>query len=192
MIGSWDDDGWAEDLESWEELADLLRSDWDRIDSPPLGLSIERADGLIAFDLRERWHARHRRGLHRLGFRPLARGGVHVWKWDVEPQLHTTDLSRFASPFESIFEREPSAATVLRMRTSLARDHLVREQALRVLRDVFRCEPADLAVLLVREDDAWEEEDEDDVWPLPGAEGPAVTAGGVYLRSSQANRWRWD
>lgn len=40
------------------------------------------------------------------------------------------------------------------------------EQALRVLRDVFRCEPGDLAVVLVREDDGWGEDDE--VLPLPG------------------------
>lgn len=127
MIGGWYDDGWAEDLESWEELADLLRGDWDRVAHPSLGLSLERADGLLAFDLRGRWHARHRRGLHRLGFRALALGGVDVWKWDVEPQLHATDLSRFASPFESIFGAERSvagAATVVRLRTSLARDYL--------------------------------------------------------------------
>ncbi|CAN5289128.1 hypothetical protein BH24ACT10_BH24ACT10_10390 [soil metagenome] len=168
MIGFGYDDGWAEDLESWEELADLLCSDWDRVEHTPLGLSLERADGLLAFDLRERWHARHRRGLHRLGFRAVALGGVEVWKWDVEPQLHTTDLSRFASSFESIFADERSAAVVVRRRTSLARDHLVREQALRVLRDVFRCHPGDLGVLLVRGDDDWGDDDEEEVWPLPG------------------------
>lgn len=170
MIGGWYDDGWAEDLTSWEELAELLRGDWDRVAHPSLGLSLERADGLLAFDLHGRWHARHRRGLHRLGFRALALGRVVVWKWDVEPQLRTTDLSRFANPFESIFGAERSAAgaaRVVRLRTSLARDHLVREQALRVLRDVFRCQPSDLGVLLVQEDDAWGDED-DDVWPLPG------------------------
>ncbi len=170
MIGFGYDDGWAEDLESWEELADLLRDDWDRVEHPPLGLSLERADGLLAFDLRGRWHARHRRGLHRLGFRAVALGGVDAWKWDVEPQLRTTDLSRFASSFESIFGDERSAAGAARvggLRTSLARDHLVREQALRVLREVFRCEPADLGVLLVREDDDWADED-DEVWSLPG------------------------
>jgi hypothetical protein len=190
MIGSWDDDGWAEDLESWEELADLLRSDWDRIDSPPLGLSIERADGLIAFDLRERWHARHRRGLHRLGFRPLARSGVQRVDVGRGAAAAHTDLSRFASPFESIFEREPSAATVLRMRTSLARDHLVREQALRVLRDVFRCEPADLAVLLVRRTTRGRRRTRTTSGRCRELRRPAVTAGGVYLRASQANRWR--
>lgn len=96
----------------------------------------------------------------------MALGGVELWKWDVEPQLHTTDVSRFASSFESIFADERSAAVVVRLRTSLARDHLVREQALRVLRDVFRCQPGHLGVLLVREDDDWG--DDDEVWPLPG------------------------
>ena len=40
-----------------------------------------------------------------------------------------------------------------------------------MLREAFRCEPDDLAVLLVREDDEWaddEDEDEDDAWPLAG------------------------
>lgn len=67
----------------------------------------------------------------------------------------------------SIFEVGPpaaGAARVLRLRTSLARDQLVREQALRVLREVFGCAPGDLEVLLVREDDEWEE----DAWPPPG------------------------
>ena len=168
MSGAWYDDDWAQDLESWEELAELLRGDWDRVHHPPLGLSLERANGLVAFDLHQRWHARHRRGLHRLGFRtPGPRG---VWLWDVEPALHATDVNLFASPFESIVEVGPSAAgaaRVLRLRTSLARDHLVREQALRVLREVFRCEPADLGVLLVQADDDWEDEEED-AWPLPG------------------------
>lgn len=168
MTGAWYDDNWAEGLESWEELAHLLRSEWDRVEDSSLGLSLERADGLLAFDLRERWHARHRRGLHRLGFRAVALGGVEVWKWDVEPQLHTTDLSRFASSFESTFSDERSAARVVRLRTSLARDHLIREQALRVLRDVFRCQPGDLGVLLVREDDDWGDDGEEEVWPLPG------------------------
>jgi len=159
MIGFEDDDGWAEDLESWEQLADLLSDDWDRVEHAPLGLSLERAEGLLAFDLRGRWHARHRRGLHRLGFRIVAPGGVQVWTWEVEPQLHTTDLSRVASSFASIFADERSAGVVVRLRTSLARDHLVREQALRVLRDIFRCQPGDLRVLLVREDADWDNDD---------------------------------
>ena len=62
-----------------------------------------------------------------------------------------------------------AAARVRRLRTTLARDHLVREQALRALREAFRCEPPDLGVLLVREDDEGaDDEDEDDAWPLPG------------------------
>ncbi len=85
----------------------------------------------------------------------------------MKPQLHRTDLSRFASLFASIFADERSAGVVLPLRTSLARDHLVREQALRVLREVFHCEPGDLGVLLVREDDDWGDED-DEVWSLPG------------------------
>lgn len=54
----------------------------------------------------------------------------------------------------------------MRLRTSLARDELVHQQALRVLREVFRCVPSGLAVLLTREDDEWGDADDD--WPLPG------------------------
>ena len=166
MIGAWFDDGLPEDVASWADLEDLLRSDWDRVEHQVVGLSLERADGLMAFDLRGQWHARHRRGLHRLGFRALS--GSSIWAWDVEPPLRTTDLSLFASPLESIFRAFPTAAArVLQLRTTLARDHLVREQALRVLREAFRCEPDDLGVLLVREEEEWAE-DEDDAWPLPG------------------------
>lgn len=167
MIGGWYDDGWVDDLESWEEVADLLRDEWDRVEHPGFGLSLERADGLLAFDLGGRWRARHRRGLHRLGFRKLDLPRIDVWLWDVEPQLRSTDLSAFATAFEAVHGTERYVAALRWLRSSLARDHLVREQALRVLRDVFPCEPADLHVLLVQEDDEWEDE-EDDAWPLHG------------------------
>lgn len=163
MTWSWDDP-WADDLASWEDVAEVLHSDWDRVEHAALGLWLERAEGLLAFDERGRWRARHRRGLHRLGFRRSALGGTDVWQWDMEPQLLATDLSRFAISFESIFSGGRSAARARRLRTLLARDHLVREQALRVLREVFRCEPGGLAVLLVREEEQWD----DDVWPLSG------------------------
>ena len=91
----------------------------------------------------------------------MAPDATDCWQWDVESQLHAADLSRFASPIESIVGAELSSASALRLRTLLAREHLVREQALRVLRDVFRFELSDLAVLLVREDDDWA----DDTWP---------------------------
>lgn len=39
---------------------------------------------------------------------------------------------------------------------------------MRVLQEVFRCEPGDLAVLLVREDDEWEADEDVDAWPLSG------------------------
>ncbi len=168
MIAGWYDDDWVEDLESWEELAELLRGDWDRMTHPALGLSLERADGLLAFDLRGRWRARHRRGLHRLGFRAVPLGGMDVWKWDAESAVRDADLTQSGSPF--VLDREPTAvgaAIVQRLRRALARDRLVREQALRVTREVFRCEPGELGVLLVREDDEWGDED-DDVWPPPG------------------------
>ncbi len=172
MITDGYDDGWAEGFESWEELEELLHGEWDRVEHAASGLSLERADGLLAFDAHRRWHARHRRGLHRLGFRGLDLGRTTVWMWDVQPQLRATDLGRFAGPFEAVLASAASAASVAaaariqRARTSLARDHLVREQTMRVLRNVFRCRPEDLAVLLVREDFGL---DEDDAWALPRA-----------------------
>ena len=166
MNWGWDDP-WVDDLASWEDVAEVLRDDWDRVVHLPLGLSLERADGLLAFDERGRWRARHRRGLHRVGFRPVALGGTDVWQWDVRPQLRATDLSRSASPFESIFGGGRSGPTALRLRTLLAQDQLVREQAMRVLREVFRCEPGELSVLLVREQEQWGDE-ADDAWPLSG------------------------
>ncbi len=165
---TWDgDDPLVDDLASWEGVCEVLRNDWDRVVHLPLGLSLERADGLLAFDERGRWRARHRRGLHRLGFRPMALGGTDAWQWDVRPQLQATDLSRFASPFESIFGHGRSGPTALRLRTLLARDQLVREQAMWVVREVFQCEPGELAVLLVREEEQWGDED-DDAWPRSG------------------------
>lgn len=167
VIGRWYDDGWVEELESWEEVADLLRGEWDRVEHPAWGLSLARTEGLLAFDLRGQWRARHRRGLHRLGFRKLAVPRIEAWLWDVRPQLRTTDLSAFATAFEAVHGTERYAGGLRWLRTTLARDHLVREQALRVLRDVFRCEPGDLEVLHVEEEDGWEDE-EDEAWPVAG------------------------
>lgn len=134
---NWDwDDPWVDDLASWEDVGEVLRADWDRVVHPSLGLSLERAEGLLAFDERGRWRARHRRGLHRLGFRPVALGGTDVWQWDVEPQLQATDLSRSASPFGWILGVDRFGPTSLRLRTLLARDQLVRDQAVLVLREV--------------------------------------------------------
>ncbi len=133
-------------------------------------LCLARVDaGLFLPEPAGRWHARHRRALHRLGFRPLRSARATVWQWHAQQQLEAVDLTAFATPLESMFRAaapDRAAAYVQRPRACRATEHLILEQTQRVLRDAFRCEPGDVAVLLAREEDEWEEED-DDLWSLP-------------------------
>ena len=65
MTWSWDDP-WADDLASWEDVAEVLHSDWDRVEHAALGLWLERAEGLLAIDERGRTSRnRTRRGYRR-------------------------------------------------------------------------------------------------------------------------------
>lgn len=164
-------DDWADGFTSWAEVTELLREEWTRVEQVGWDLCLERVDaGLFLPEPAGRWHARHRRALHRLGFRPLRSGRAAVWHWAVKQQLESIDLAAFATPMESAFAAarpERAAVYVQQLRTVLATEHLIREQTQRVLRDAFRCEPGEVAVLLAREEDEWEEDQDDDLWSLP-------------------------
>ena len=146
-------DGWMDGFLSWEEVEDCLSERWSRVDLLGWGLCLVR-DGqhLLAVEQPGRWRARHRRGLHRLGFRPLAARGRTVWWWDVQQQLRDLDLDSFADPAEAVVARATPGRRqrqVLLLRTLLATEQLMLDQAQRVLRDVFRAAPGEIAVLLV-------------------------------------------
>jgi hypothetical protein len=121
------------------------------------------ADGLTVDEWRNaRMRARHRRGLHRLGFRPTGHGHVTFWDWDVAPALAKTAHSEH----DELLERyarlaRPEAVAALRRR--LVGGELIVKQAQRVMHEVFRSELRDLAGAVYREAEYWEEEG---VWPV--------------------------
>lgn len=161
-------DEWLDNFDSWDEIWDLLHDDWEWIDDVRQGFRVEQeANGLLVVEANHRFRARDRRGLHRLGFRATSSGPVTLWRWDIETELRQMDLSVFAGPLERIFDTFDPAfrqRKIDQMRTRLATAHLMTERTQQVLRDVFRSQLSDVAVLLVREDDSW---DDDEEWPLP-------------------------
>lgn len=99
--------------------------------NPSAGLSLERADGLVASELHGHEGARTDAGCTGSASAPCPTAESTRRCGMFQPQLRAVDLSRFASPVDSIFRGEKAAISVLRLRTSLARDHFVREQAIR-------------------------------------------------------------
>lgn len=156
---------WFDGFTSWEEVWELLADDWSHIDGEQQQLRLEHGvDDLVVPEVDRRLRARQRRALHRMGFRSFTGLRVTVWRWDVEAALHRVDLEDFRTSFERVFEAWPAearAAKVKQARLRLARSHLVTTQAQRVVREVFRSQPQDLAVSVYREPDDWDELDDE-------------------------------
>jgi hypothetical protein len=99
----------------------------------------------------ERWRARHRRGLHRLGFRRISRAGISVWGWT----LPLSELTAAAAAHPIMHTTGPRTRAHERLARAFSREQLMREQLRRVLADVFGYEPARLCVELPEDADDW-------------------------------------
>jgi hypothetical protein len=160
---------WIDDFGSWEEVWDLLHGDWISMEDLARRLRLERdGDDLLVLEVDRRLRARQRRGLHGLGFRPTGHDRVTVWHWDSRLALRDVDVSAFASPVESMFDRWEGAARAAKvesLRRYLATAQLLDDKAQRVVRDVFGSDPADVAVELVAEDEPWDAAWDEDSGP---------------------------
>ncbi|MCU1592214.1 MAG: hypothetical protein JWP11_3470 [Frankiales bacterium] len=98
------------------------------------------------------WRARHRRGLHRLGFRPVVSRGIAVWQWRPTDELIAEELRTKPALPDDV----ATTAFLKTLNIILVSDELLQDQALRVLRDVFRCPPSDLRLQVPQEhEDDW-------------------------------------
>lgn len=153
------DELWFSGFSEWDDVWSLLQGDdWMALRDDRQRLEVHAgADGLVVYEWRdERMLARHRRGLHKLGFRPDAYGHVTLWEWDVGPTLATT----YHSEHDEMLERYARLArpeTVAALRRRLVGGELIVEHAQRVVHEVFRCEVRDLAVAVYREPEYWDE-----------------------------------
>src|SRR5688500_11362421 len=90
-------ESWFHGFTCWEDVRSLLLiDDWMALRDDRQGLEVHGScDGLIVYEWPDdRLRARHRRGLHKLGFRPTGPDHVTFWEWDVVPSLATTARSR--------------------------------------------------------------------------------------------------
>lgn len=139
---SWEHD--IDGLRSWADLEHHLGDAWSDVTDRRTGLVLLTVFDQLLVDEPPDGTAAQRRALQQLGFQLR---DERCWSWT--PRDLTNGL-RTARSYEQL------AAAVDRARS---------RQALRVLRDVYGCAPADLRVTVVDEDGEDEWEDDDDVLP---------------------------
>ncbi len=104
---------------SWQDLADWLSGGWFcLLTGTEPGSVFHGSDGLVVLEQPGALRARHRRGLHRSGFRPCAGEAIVAWVWRSGDE-----------------RRRP-------------RHERCDERAIHLLRDVFRASPHEVGVLL--------------------------------------------
>ena len=129
------------DLPSWDDVSDVLREEWLAVHDGRDRCLVRVRDGLGLVERPRLLRARERRGLHRLGYRLQRAGDLRLWVWllpDDPPPDQGLDL----------------AASLRRWDL---RGRLLREQAVRTVRDVLGADVEAVSVDLLPQED----EDED-------------------------------
>ena len=137
---------------SWDDVADVLRDEWLAVHAGHDRCLLRVRDGLSLVERPRLLRARERRGLHRLGYRLQRAGDVRLWVWllpDEPPPDQARDL-------------------VASLRRWDRRSRLLRERAVRTVRDVLGADVRAVLVDLLLEQDE-PEEDEPDCWCDPDA-----------------------
>ncbi len=153
---------WLDGFDSWEEVWPCLTDDWERVVDLRQRLEVERdLDQLVVVEVDRGLGARQRRELHRLGFRPVQAVRATLWRWEADrARPRHVPSPETADPVDGL--RIPE---LLRMR--MVTEELISQRVQRVVREVFRSSPGDLAVVFHREPDVWEDDwdqDEDEQW----------------------------
>jgi hypothetical protein len=146
------------DFRDWTEIQVSL-TPWTAASDDARSFLLMRGTYSLAVWERPRaWRARHRRELHRRGFRPRnSRNGV-MWEWTVPEEHLRAEMSQ--QPWFSD-AASPALPVMQRLGRSIAHSRLLGERAVVVMRDVFRLAPADVLVLVPVEDE-WAYDNE---WP---------------------------
>lgn len=141
-----------EELAGPRDWADIQqpRAPWEVAYTDDRSVLLFRGSDLLAVAERPRvWRARHRRELHRLGFRPRARPHCVMWEWTVPDDA----LKCEASQLRNNDVAEPRV--MHRLRTGFTRHRLLGERSVVVLRDVFRLTPTELRLCRPADEDDW-------------------------------------
>ena len=152
-----ENDEWHSSFSTWEDVRSLLRTDdWTTLRDDRQVLEVQHsASGLTVYEwTTARMRARHRRGLHRLGFRPRALPHVTFWDWDVAPSLSRTTYSRHDDRLRAYADWARPVHVAALSRRLVGAD-LIADQVQRVVDRVFRSELRDLAVAVRREPEPW-------------------------------------
>lgn len=130
---------WIDGMDSWGEVTDSLSEGWDLLGDDRYDRWVSKHETrLCVVERLGSLGARHRRGLHRAGFRPRPSRAGQLWLWTPPPELLPALPDR-AEGFGAFL-----AASVHVVRT---RERLLADQALHVVRDVFGADVEDVAVL---------------------------------------------
>lgn len=152
---------WHHGPGSWEEVEQCLREPWELVvDRAQDHLVLRVGDTLRVLECRGTWRARHRRGMHRAGFRSVDLPEARVWLW-----ARTVGQPLSAPATGRASGARPASAD--RWRERLVIESGLRGQAVHVLRDVLGARCADLAVLQPEPwwlDEDAEQWDEDETW----------------------------
>ncbi len=144
---------------SWAEVQDLLVWPWEQVRDESSGALLLCYGGELLLREPATGRAAQRRLLHKAGFR---RDGGH-WRW-IAPTPDPAD-----SPVDP---RRPFPERVRTILSRVKQTERMRQEvgamALRVLRDIYRCQPEELSLLVPVEVDEWDdgEDDEDDWGPV--------------------------
>ena len=139
-------------LDDWEELGHAFAS-WTVAWDLSRRVLMLREDNLIALlEQPGAWRARHRRALHRLGFRPQTTPDGALWEWTPCADDVRAEVGRGPHP------RSENSVTA-RLMTRLAEDRLRGARCVAVMRDVFGLTPSEVRVadLDADDEDIWDE-----------------------------------
>jgi hypothetical protein len=139
--------------ETWDDLGHALTTyPYVYVASGPVLLMYDEVT-IAVLERPTAWRARHRRGLHRLGFRPRTTAVGAMWEWSPPDDDVREEVGR-ADNLAGL----PDHAFIQFAREVLARDRLLSARCVVVLREVFALVPRNLRLIAVRDDaDDWDE-----------------------------------
>lgn len=138
------------DFADWTDVR-LSLARWAMAQDARRSLVLVRSENHVhVYEPPDRWRARDRRELHRLGFRPRRppRGG-RAWEWTVPAQLVEEQVSTRIAGGSATASVLPE---LLRLERRIVTDRLLLDRAMKVLRDVFRLQPGDITIAVLDED----------------------------------------
>lgn len=131
---------WIDDFTDWDDVAECLHGDWELVRDQATGAEVLRGPDFLAVLEHDALRARHRRALHRSGFRSYQLRARRCWLW-VVPSESAVTPAQAGPAFAARLRREREVGALLSTR------------AIHVLREVFRTPIGDVVVMLAPPDE---------------------------------------